>query len=237
VSDYYDRLQQQLMQATARPSPRARRASLALWRPRGDVLAAASALAVLLVVVAVFISLRPSASQVKPHPAQPGLAVVHNYGHTAMPALGHVQCETKLLPPRDARPFTANDLRFCLIHDQRHPRTSGTVSIAVKPGSEVFSIDASGLPRSRGDGDYAVWFLSGTTNVAGHASLLPGRRPAFVGIVTPPVGANGWLRAQGPIPTLSPQQATGHYLFVVTRQTRPSNRSLGRIVLEGWLSF
>jgi hypothetical protein len=115
-----------------------------------------------------------------------------------------------------------------------------------QPLGDVFSIDASGLPPGPSGGDYAVWLLSGRTPGGScssdgcpidHYSLIPGRRPAFVGIVTPPVGASGRLRAHGLIPALSARQATGSYLFAVTRQARPSNTSLGRIVLEGWLSF
>ena len=157
-------------------------------------------------------------------------------------ALGGYECKTKLLPPPGGRPFTAPDLRFCNIHDRtgrtlQHPRASGTVSVSVKPGGEVFSIDALGLPRSPRGGDYAVWLLSGRRNRAGNYTPISGQKPIFVGIVTPPVGASGRLRAQGRIPTLSAKQATGHYLFVITRQAQPSNKSLGQLVLEGWLSF
>lgn len=237
MSDYYDRLEQQLMRATARQSPRAQRPWTALWRPRRDLFAVAAALAVVAVVAAVFIGLRPSTRPVKQLPAQ-HLAVVHNYGNGATPALRNFECETKLLPPPGGRPFTAPDVRFCNIHDRTTPAGAhGTVSVSVKPGGEVFSIDASGLPRSPSGGDYAVWFLSGRRNPAGNYSPISGGEPVFVGIVTPPVGASGRLRAQGSIPTLSAQQATGHYLFVVTRQARPSSKSLGRILLEGWLSF
>ena len=242
MSDYYDRLEQQLMRATVRPSPRARRPWTVPRRPRGDLFAAAAALAVVAAVAAIFIGLRPSTQHVNRPPAQHGLAVVHNYGNRAMPVVRNYECETKLLPPPGGRAFTAPDLRFCNIHDRTgrtvgRPRASGTVSVSVKPGGEVFSIDAFGLPRSPHRGDYAVWLLSGRRNKAGNYSPISGGKPTFVGIVTPPVGASGRLRAQASIPTLSAQQATGHYLFVITRQARPSNKSLGQIVLEGWLSF
>ena len=242
MSDYYDRLEQQLMRATALPSARARRARIVLWRPRRDLLAVAASLAAVAVVTAIFIGLRSSARQVKQPPAQHGLAIVHNYGNGAMPALRNYECKTKLLPPPGERPFTAPDLRFCNIHDRtgrtlQHPGANGTVSVGVKSGGEVFSIDAAGLPRSPRGGDYALWFLSGRRNAAGNYSPISGQKPTFVGIVMPPVGASGRLRAHGLTPNFSTQQATGRYLFVVTRQAHPSNRSLGRIVLEGWLSF
>jgi hypothetical protein len=105
VSDYYDRLQAQLMQATARPLPRARRAPMARWRPRDDLFAVAAALAVAVVVAAVFIGLRPSARRIKHPPAQHGLAVVHNYGDRALPPLGGAfSCETRLAPRGSTRP-------------------------------------------------------------------------------------------------------------------------------------
>ena len=114
------------------------------------------------------------------------------------------------------------------------------------PLGDVFSIDASGLRPSPRHGDYAVWLLSGQTAGGGcsprrcppdYYRLISGRPSTFVGIVTPPVGASGRRRARGVIPTLSARHATGSYLFAITRQTHRSNRSLGRIVLEGWLSF
>ena len=115
-----------------------------------------------------------------------------------------------------------------------------------QPLGDVFSIDASRLPPSVRGGDYAVWLLSGrspgkscgpTGCPTNHYSLVSGQRPAFVGIVTPPIGAKDRLRAHGSIPTLSAHQATGSYLFVITQQTHPPNRCLGQIVLEGWPSF
>ena len=104
MSDYYDRLQEQLMQATARPLPRARRALIALGRLRGDHFAIAAAVAAGAAVAAIFIGLRASARQVEPLPAQRGLAVVHNHVNGTLPALGgSPQCETKLLPAQADR--------------------------------------------------------------------------------------------------------------------------------------
>ena len=122
-----------------------------------------------------------------------------------------------------------------------------TVIVKVKgPLGDVFSIDAAGSPPSVRGGDYAVWLLPGRSPgkscrsngcPTNHYSLLSGRLPVFAGIVTPVIGASGRLRAHGLIPTLSAHQATGSYLFAITQQTHRSNRSVGRIVLEGWLSF
>jgi hypothetical protein len=254
VSDYYERLEQQLMQATARALPSGRRASIATWRPRGDLFAGAAALIVAAAVVAVFIGLRPSALQVKQHPGQHGLAVVHNYVNGAVPVLGGAfSCETGLAPAQADRSRAPTPWNCYLTGTgrrpvaQRGPRARGTVIVNVKePLGDVFSIDASGLPSPSPHGDYAVWLLSARSPgrscgqngcPTDHYSLVSGRRPAFVGIVTPPVGADGRLRAHGLMPTLSARQATGSYLFVIARQTHPSDRSVGQIVLEGWLSF
>jgi hypothetical protein len=253
MSDYYDRLEHQLRQATARQLPRARRARIALSSPRRDLLAAASAVAVAVAVAAVFIGLRPSTRSVKHLPAQ-RLAVVHNYINGAVPALGGAfSCETRLAPA-EADLSRAPTPWDCYLTGSgprpaapRGPGPTGTVIVNVKqPLGDVFSIDASGLPPSARGGDYAVWLLSGRSPgkscgsngcPTNHYSLVSGRRPVFAGIVTPPVGPSGRLRAHGSIPTLSARQATGAYLFVVNRQSHPSNKSLGRIVLEGWLSF
>ena len=97
MSDYYDRLEQQLMHATAR----ARRARMAPWRPRRDVVAVAVALAVAAGVVAIFVGLRSSAQPIEHLPPQHRLAVVHNYVNGAPPALGGASsCATTLAPPR-----------------------------------------------------------------------------------------------------------------------------------------
>lgn len=245
MSDYYDRLQEQLMQATARPLPRARPAPMSLGRPRGDHFAIAAALAVAAAVAAIFFSLGSSARHVQQLAAQTGLAVVHNHVNGVLPALGgSPECETKLLPARVDRTWGATPYYCYVTHVTRPagalPRAgaSGTAIVSIKqPFGEVFSIDVSGLPRSPPGGNYAVWLLSGRQNLAGDYSLISGIRPTLVGIVGPPVGASGRLRAQGSIPTLSEQQATGSYLFAVTRQARPSNTSPGRIVLAGWMSF
>jgi hypothetical protein len=250
VSDYYDRLEQQLMQATARPLPRA--ASITLWRPRGDLFAAAAALAVAVAVAAVFIGLRPSQRPAERHPAQPTLPVVHNHVNGALPRLGGAfSCETRLAPAQ-VDPSRAPTPWNCYLTGTRRADAlrgsdaTGTVIVNVKqPVGDVFSIDASGLPPAP-SGDYAVWLLPGRSSGAScssngcptdHYSLIPRRKPVFVGIITPPVDASGQLRADGSIPTLSNAQATGSYLFVITRQAHPSNNSVGAIVLEGWLSF
>jgi hypothetical protein len=241
VSDYYDRLQDQLMHATARPLPRTPLASAVLRRPRDDMFAIATAVAIVAAVAAIFVGLRPSASHIERPSGQHGLAVVHNHLNRALPALGGgVVCDTKLQPARADGTWPAP--YYCRTTGSvgLTPRlqASGTVIVNEEPPlGEVFSIDVSGLPSSPRGGDYAVWLLSGKHSPALDYSLISGRRPAFVGIVTPPVGAGGVLRGLGLIPRLSQAQATGSYLFVITRQARPSSTSLVSIVLAGWVAI
>ena len=111
----------------------------------------------------------------------------------------------------------------------------GTAIVSIKqPFGEVFSIDVSGLPRSPPGGNYAVWVLSGRQNRAGDYSLISGNRPTPVGIVSPPVGDSGRLRAQGSIPTLSEQQATGSYCSPsLGRSARRTGRSGGSCSQDG----
>ncbi len=244
MSDYYDRLEQQLMHATARRSPRA---GLRITRRRGprDWIALASALAVAAGVAAIFVGLRPSARRVEHPPAQRPLTIVRNDPYRALPPLaGEFSCATELVPPQVDRPGGSIPYDCYVTHVSGRPSrvrgagARGTVTINVgEPAGLGFSIDVSGLRRSPPGGDYAVWLLPADQNAAGVYGLIRGRRPKLIGIVTPPVGATGRLRAQGTVPTLLGRQATGNYLFVVTQQGHPSSASLGRIVLEGWLSF
>ena len=158
MSDYYDRLQDQLMKVTARPLPRARLASARAGRPRHDLFAIGTALAIAAAVAAIFVGLRPSASHIERPPAQHGLAVVHNHLNGALPALGGgVVCDAKLQPARADGTWPAPD--YC--------RTTGSVGLTprLQPGGtvivneepplgEVFSIDVWGLPPSPRGGDY-----------------------------------------------------------------------------------
>lgn len=253
MNDYYDRLEQQLMEATGRPWPRTLRGPSTPGGLRRDLLALAAGLAVAAGVVAIFISVRPAARPAKQLRPPQRLAVVHNYVNRAPPPLGGAfSCETRLAPARVDPSRAPTPWNCYLTVDTRAPAlkgpgAKGTVVVNVKePSGIVFSIEGSGLTPNRSGDDYAVWLLSGRGSGASCSptgcpavkySLVSGRRPTFVGIVSPPVAATGQLHAQGLIPTLSAQQATGSYLFVVSRQARPSNRSVGRIVLEGWLSF
>ena len=240
VSDYHDRLQDQLMRATARPLPRAPLASAVLRRPRHDLFAIGTALAVAAAVAAIFVGLRPSGSHIERPSARHGLAVVHNHLNGALPALGGgVVCDTKLQPERADRTWPAP--YYCRTTGSvgLTPRlqASGTVIVNEEPPlGEVFSIDVSGLPSSPRGGDYAVWLLRQAQpgprlqSDLRSATCLRRNRHAARG---------RWRRASraGSIPTLSEAQATGSYLFVITRQAHPSRTSLGRIVLAGWVAI
>ena len=228
VSDYHDRLQDQLMRATARPLPRAPLASAVLRRPRHDLFAIGTALAVAAAVAAIFVGLRPSGSHIERPSARHGLAVVHNHLNGALPALGGgVVCDTKLQPERADRTWPAP--YYCRTTGSvgLTPRlqASGTVIVNEEPPlGEVFSIDVSGLPSSPRGGDYAVWLLR-TTRPRLQSDLSP--PPS----ISPPSSLpQGRFRR-------CPKRSDRLYLFVITRPAHPSRTSLGRIVLAGWVAI
>jgi hypothetical protein len=216
MTDFYDRLEAQLADATARgvrrhgwplrvPTPR--------WR--GDWLAAAAAVAVTLIVVAVFIGLGDRrAAQRHVRPAGP--AVVVNYGSGRLPALGGVMvCNADLSPPRPGSP-------------------RGVVVVNTRPPTRyAFSLTASGLARTAGSGVYAVWLVPATQLPFGGYQLLRSQAELFVGVIRPTVGPSGRLAVEG----LLPQSASGDYLVRVTLQPHPSSRTPGRTILQGFIGL
>ena len=173
MSDYYDRLEQQLMRATARPSPRARRAPIVLWRPRRDLFAVAAALAVVAIVAAIFIGLRPSTRRVEQPPAQHGLAVVHNYGNRAMPALHGYSARPNCSAAGRGDPLTAP--RPALLQHPRSDRTDAAASTSQRHGERQRQAGRRGVldrcPRPTAQS--ARWRLRGLVAVR---ETQPGRQ-------------------------------------------------------------
>lgn len=195
-------------------------------------------------VAAIFIGLRPSARPVQHPQPQQRLAIVRNYPNRALPPLaGEFSCGTDLLPPRVDRPAsTPYDCYITHVNGRPSrghgsgPRGIATINVG-ELGGLVFSLDVSGLPRSPLDGDYAVWLLPGGQNAAGIYGLVRGARPKLIGIVTPPVGATGRLRAQG-VDTHARAAAGNRQLSVRRHSAGRFIRRLPRADrLEGWLSF
>jgi hypothetical protein len=217
MTDFYDRLEAQLADATARGVRRRgwpRRTSTP--RRRGDWLAGAAALAVTLVVAAVFIGLGDRrAAQRHVRPAGP--AVVVNHGSGRLPTLGGVMvCDTDLTPPGADR-----SLR-------------GVVVVHTRPPTRyAFSLTATGLSRPAGSGVYALWLLPATQSPSGGYQLLSGPAALFVGVIRPTVGPNGRLAIEG----LLPQSASGDYLVRLTVEPRPSSHTPGRTILQGFIGL
>ncbi len=218
MTDFYDRLEAQLADAAAR-GVRRRGSPLRVSTPRwrGDWLVGAAALAVTLVVVAVFISLgggrRSGQRPVRPA----GPAVVVNYASRPLPALGGVTvCDTDLRPAGFDR-----SLHGSLVVNTRPPTRN------------AFSLTASGLSRTVGSGVYAVWLAPATRLSSGAYELLSSQAPLFVGVIRPTVGPSGRLSVQG----LFPQSAGGDYLVRLTVQPRPSSQTPGRTVLQDFIGL
>ncbi|MGO9958079.1 MAG: hypothetical protein ACLP50_19270 [Solirubrobacteraceae bacterium] len=214
MADFYDRLEAQLTDATARGVRRIgwpRPTSTRRWR--GDWLAGAAALAVTLIVVAVFIGLGAGPRAGHRHLRPAGPAVVVNYRSHRLPALGgQLECATDLTPPTADR-------------SQR-----GAFVVNTRPPTRYsFSLTASGLSRTVGSALYAVWLLPATQLSSGAYQLLSWQAPLLVGVIRPTVGATGRLAVQG----LLPQSAAGAYLVRLTLQPRASSRTPGRTILQG----
>lgn len=213
MTDFYDRLEAQLADATARGVRRRRgprRVSRSRWR--GDWLA----VAVALVVVAVFVGLGDRRAGLRPlRPAGP--AVVVNYGSGRLPALsGEMVCDTDLTPAGADR-----SLRGVVVVNTRPPTRY------------AFSLTASGLSRTVGSGAYAVWLAPATRLSSGAYQLLSSQAALFVGVIQPTVGPSGRVAVQG----LLPPSAGGDYLVRLTFQARPSSRTSGRTILQGFIGL
>jgi len=217
MADFYDRLEAQLTDATARGVRRRgwpRRVSRPRWR--GDWLVGLAAVAVTLVVVAGFIGLGDRRDRQR-HLRPAGPAVVVNYGSHRLPALGGVMvCDTDLRPPAAGR-----------------SRRGSFVVNTRPPTRYAFSLTASRLSGTVGSGVYAVWLLPATRLPSGAYQLLSSQTPLFVGVIRPTVGPGGRLAVQG----LLPQAANGDYLVRLTVQPQPSSHTPGRTILQGFIGL
>lgn len=232
MAGYYDRLEAQLAQATARGAAGGRaRLRARLPRIRMDVVAVALGVAVAGAVVAVLVGLGASQRLAHHHATPPagstvrrghsGPPVIRNYAPGRPPALGGERMWHGALRPPGAR-----------------GSRSGTVIVNKSDtGSGLFSISLFGLPpRNPGGTGYAVWIVpavktsSGAIQVQGGTAAGPGLSPyaELVGVIRPgPI--NGRVSAEGVLP----RHANGADLLIVT----PSGPKPTRIILEGYFEF
>ncbi len=216
MADFYDRLELALADATERGVRRRVRVRGSMRR-RGDWLAAAAALAVTVAVVAV-IAIVAGDHRLGQRPvnrSQP--AVVTNYGPHRLPVLGgQMVCDTELRAPGGGG------------------SARGVVVVNTRPPTRfVFSLTASGLAPNARANAYAVWLLPATRLASGAYQLLSGQTLLLVGVVRPSVARTGLVAVEG----LLPQSASGDYLMRLTLQPRPSSRTPGPTVLQGFIGL
>jgi hypothetical protein len=227
MAGYYDRLDDQLAQATARGAGGWKTWRLRLPRIRMDVVALAFGVAAAVAVAAVFLGLgttdHPGHEVAKPPVGSKvnSRQVIRNYAPGVAPALrGPMAWSAALRPPGGNGPRRGT----VIVRDQSHIRYP-------------LLITASGLPPTNPGGKgYAVWIVpairtpSGAIHVQGGTASGRGLSPLaeLVGVVKPGP-ANGKLSAEGVIPA----HANGADLLILT----PAGRIPTRIILEAYIEF
>jgi Anti-sigma-K factor rskA len=218
MADYYDRLEEQLARATARGVPRRRLMRRPdLPRPRAQWLGVAAAVAVCVAVsLAVIVGMRSGQqprSAVVPdhhHHAQPPM--IRNYAPGKVPALGRqLFCDATFTPPRG--------------------KGSAKATMVVHTGSGasyVYSLTGRGLKPAPAGESYEVWTIPEINGAFGGYQLQRGVAPTRLGVITPPVAADGLLAARGTIPL----SFSGTYRVLITVQPR-STKSPAHVVLRG----
>jgi hypothetical protein len=138
--------------------------------------------------------------------------VIRNYAPGPVPALGgQLVCDATLTASPSARSATA------------------TIVVHTGPGaSHVFSLRASALKPAPAGDRYEVWALAETNDAFGGYQRQRGAAPRLLGVIAPPVMADGLLAARGTIPP----SFTGPYRVLITVQ-RAAAKSPGRVVLRG----
>jgi len=216
MADYYDRLEQQLARATARGVPRRRLvARLGRPRPRLQWLGAAAAVAVCVAVsLAVILGVHSAhhhRSAVIPDHHHAQLPVIRNYAPGPVPPLGgQLFCDATFSPPRGKGSAKA------------------TIVVHTGPsGTYVYSLTGKGLKPAPAGESYEVWTIPEANEVSGGYQLERGVAPTRLGVIAPPVAADGLLAAAGTIST----SYSGSYRVLITVQRR-SAKSPGRVVLS-----
>jgi hypothetical protein len=222
MADYYDRLERQLAELTARGAHRGRR------RPRGLpalpigtglVSLAASALVVVVVTALVFAvgaDHHGQRSSTAPR-GTGGPAVVRNIYPASLPRPpSPLICESPLTAV--GRSGTAHgEARF----------------YAYPPTSVQLLLTARGLRKLSPRDVYAVWLLPATQNLVGGYQLQSSAPPLLLGVIEPPVSASGRVVAA----PVRDERLRGTYKMLITVQPRSSLRAPGTVVLSGFVSF
>jgi hypothetical protein len=206
-------------------------------------------LVVTVVVVAVFITsgLRHQHETPVQRPVlqSPYLTVVRNYAHSKLPPL-----------PRDSVSYSSGYLGASAYSLNRRDTFLLTTTHAVSvtpsggPTPSILTIRASGLkPAPRGS-VYAVWVteavggvpqIFGSLHGAKNTTVRPPLRPEspflLVGIIQPPIGADGELTARVPVDVPVRHLGQGLRLaLLITIERNPKAKTPGRAVLVGVIS-
>lgn len=202
----------------------------------GAVPALVLAVAALVFVVAITVGLRHGHVA---HPQRPGrpqshLPVVRNYAHSGLPSLprGSVAYYTAHLGASSSSPNPRDT--FVLDTTQ-----VGLLKPGAGPTRSTLTIRASGLKPTPPRSAYFVWLAPAsytTTTATFPTSLRPLPPYSLVGIVQPPIGADGELVARVPISVNVRKSSTRQFELLITVARHPNTRAPGRAVLLGVIS-
>ena len=216
MADYYDRVEAQLARLTEQGAHLRRRAwRLSLPRPTAQFVGVTAGMLVVVAVGAAFLT-AGTTQRLPRHVAAGGQgpAAIRNFSPAPTPApSGLLVASTNLTPVEAGKSPT------------------GKVRVYGKPPNRYdILITASGLkPNARG-GAYAVWLLPVVHTPSG--TYQP-HGPELVGLISPSVGRDGKLAAEG----LLPQDASGNSEILITLEPTGSTKTPGRAVLHGPISF
>jgi hypothetical protein len=195
------------------------------------------AFAALVTVVALTVGLRHArpAHVTHPRPAPSRLPVVRNYAQSQLPPLPH---------------GSVTYYRGHLGHSVGSPNPHDTFVLSttqvglVKPGEgptgSTLTIRASGVQRAPRGSVYAVWLapVSYAGTSTWKLTLLPPY--SLIGIIRPPVGADGELVGRAPISGDLRSRAGGglnpQFELLITLERNPHAKTPGRAVLRGVIS-
>lgn len=223
MADYYDRLETQLAELTARGAHRRRRLSVVPPRIsiRGEFVAVAATALIVIAVAAAVLGTR--GGHHRSHPVPPVSKTAHeptvlrNVYPAALPApSGQLICESPLTAPR-GRGSASGEVRF----------------YSAPPTSTEMFLTARGLRHISSKQRYAVWLLPASSTLSGGYVLQHGATPQLLGVIEPPAGASG----RAAVRAVLSASVQGPYEFLVTLQSHPSARGPGVTVLRGDVNF
>jgi hypothetical protein len=223
MPDYYDRLEAQLCELTARGAHRRRRMSVALPRVRlsaglANVVALGASVLVAVVVAAAVVTVGSRVQRSHhPHPVGPGEPpVIRNIYPAELPApSGRLSFAARLAGTHRAK-MPAGEVRF----------------YAVSPSRTEMILTASGLRKLRTGDLYAVWLYPGSVQAG--IFRTGGWPPRLLGMIEPSVGHSGHLTI---VRFLSDANFDGPSKLEITVQSRGSITAVGSVVLGHFVNF